>query len=86
MNVTLPGLGVATPIADLLDDYRRLVDALPALIEAHPTARVVRNQVGNLSIVVQNPDGTLDSWGYIDVRTGEIDLMDEPSPIAVHGG
>lgn len=83
MSVTLPGLGVATPVADLLDNYRRLVEALPTLIEAHPTARVLRNQVGNLSIVVENPDGALDNWGYIDMRTGEIVLMDKPWPIEV---
>lgn len=80
---TLPGLGVATLVTELLDNYRRLVEALPALIEAHPTARVVRSQVGNLSVVVQNLDGSWDNWGYIDVRTGEIVLMDEPWPIEV---
>lgn len=82
MSVTLPGLGVATLVTELLDNYRRLVEALPALIEAHPTARVMRSQVGNLSIVVENPDGTIDSWGHIDVRTGEINLADEPWQIA----
>lgn len=78
MPVTIPGLGVATPLPDLLTAYRGLVRNLPAVIDRHPTARAVRNQVGNLSIVVGNEDGTVDYWGYIDVRTGDVELFDEP--------
>lgn len=74
---TLPGLGAATPLPDLLDNYRRLVNALPDVIRQHPAAFVVRNQVGNLSVVVQNADGTADSVGWIDMRTGEINVYDE---------
>jgi hypothetical protein len=77
---TIPGLGVATPLPELLDNYRALVDNLPAAIRDHPTAVVVRNQVGNLSIMVRNADGAIDQVGYIDVRTGEIDMYDEPWP------
>lgn len=80
-GIICSGLGVATPLTELLDNYRRLVAALPAVIQQHPTALVVRGQVGNLSVVVENPDGTLDSWGWINVRTGEINLADEPWPI-----
>jgi hypothetical protein len=76
MSVTLPGLGVATPIGDLLANYRRLVRDLPAVIDLHPDARVVRNQVGNLSIVTGR-HGDLQTVGYIDVRTGDIELHAE---------
>lgn len=79
MPATIPGLGVATPLLDLLTNYRRIVANLPAVIEQYPDARVVRNQAGNLSIVV-NLDDQVEQVGWIDVRTGDIDLYDEPCP------
>jgi hypothetical protein len=81
MSVTLPGLGVATPIQDLLGNYRVLLHNLPTVIDRYPTGRVVRNQAGNLSIVVEGDDGTIEAVGFIDVRTGDIELHDEPWPL-----
>jgi hypothetical protein len=81
LTVTIPGLGVATPLTDLLVNYRALVRHLPRIIEQHPTARAVRNRVGNLSIVVDGPDG-VQVWGWIDVRTGDVALDDEPAELA----
>lgn len=86
MTFTLPGLGVATPLPDLLAAYGALVHNLPAVIDRHPAARVVRNRVGNLSIVAANEDGSFDDVGWIDVRTGTIDLRDEPWPIQAASG
>lgn len=80
MSVTLPGLGVATPITDLLANYRQLVRNLPTIIDQHPTARVVRNRAGNLSIVTGEP-GALLAVGHIDVRTGDIEMWERPWPI-----
>jgi hypothetical protein len=64
-------MGVATPLPDLLTGYRRLASALPAVIMKYPGARVVRNKVGNLSIVLET-DGVVEYLGYIDVRTGDV--------------
>lgn len=69
--VVIPGMGVATPLPDLLVGYRRLASALPAVITKYPGARVVRNQLGNLSIV-REVDGEVEYLGYIDVRTGDV--------------
>lgn len=74
MSVTIPGQGVATPLVDLLANYQALVGNLPALIGEHPDARVVRNAVGNLAIV----SGTAVMLGWIDVRSGDIVLVDQP--------
>jgi hypothetical protein len=67
----IPGMGVATSLPDLLAGFRRLASALPAVIDQYPGARVVRNQVGNLSII--GTSGIEPEYlGYIDVRTGDI--------------
>jgi hypothetical protein len=73
--VVIPGVGVATPLPDVLSGFRRLASALPAVITEYPGARVVRNPVGNLSILLVDGD-QVTYIGYIDVRTGDIVLDD----------
>lgn len=69
-------MGVATPLVDVVTGYRGLLDLLPAVIERHPNAVVVRNQVGNLSILTQDDaEGSPIRYiGYINVRTGELEM------------
>ncbi len=74
--VVVPGMGVATPLPDLLIGYRRLASALPAVIAQYPEARVVRNQLGNLSIVRVHANEEAEYLGYIDIRTGDIVMME----------
>jgi hypothetical protein len=69
--VVICGVGVATSLPDLLSGFRRLASALPAVITEYPGARVVRNPVGNLSILVLDGDHVT-CIGYIDIRTGDI--------------
>jgi hypothetical protein len=79
MSRVIPGMGLATSVQDLEQNYRRLAAALPQVLLHWADAHVVRNQVGNLAIVTQ-VHGVPEVVGYIDVRTGDIVLFDDDPP------
>lgn len=62
------------PAATWLTNMRAIVDRMPAVIDRYPGARIVRNQVGNLSIL----DGDGFQVGYIGLLVDHgIKLVDD---------
>lgn len=74
----LPGLGPAVPIERVAVGARRLAVALERVATGLPGAVAVRNRTGNLSIVTDVGGGQTLYHGWIDVLTGDVDMLDAP--------